>query len=215
MGYKPPVYRSSSFSCPHCGALAHQNWSTAYLLPENADDFVEAKHYSMAECFSCENYSLWYGQKLVYPLTNSATLAPLPNPDLPDEVKVDYEEARTIASLSPRGAAALLRLAIQRLCRHLGERGKNLNDDIAALVQKGLDVRVQQALDVVRVIGNDAVHPGHMNLNDDPERAHVLFFLVNEIANEMISKPKRLQELYDQLPERDRQNIAKRDAKPT
>jgi len=212
MDFKPPAYKSPSFSCSHCGALAHQNWGQAYLFPLDGDVFVEAKHYSLVECFSCENHSLWYGQKLVYPLINTASRAPSPNPDLPDEVKVDYDEARTIAALSPRGAAALLRLAIQKLCKHLGGRGKNLNDDIAALVRKGLDMRVQQALDVVRVIGNDAVHPGQINLNDNPERTHTLFFLVNEIANEMITKPKRLQELYDQLPERDRENIAKRDA---
>jgi hypothetical protein len=116
-----------------------------------------------------------------------------------------------ILDLSPRGAAALLRLGIQKLCKHLGETGENLNADIAALVKKGLDVRVQRALDVVRVIGNNAVHPGHIDLRDDRATAEKLFGLVNLIAELMISQPKHVQELYESLPEDARKAIERRD----
>lgn len=116
-----------------------------------------------------------------------------------------------ILDLSPRGAAALLRLGIQKLCQHLGETGENLYHDIAALVKKGLDVRVQRALDVVRVIGNNAVHPGHIDLRDDRATAEKLFGLVNLIAERMISQPKHVQELYESLPEGARKAIEKRD----
>ena len=87
----------------------------------------------------------WVFDQTVWPRQG---IAPLPNPDTPEDIRRDYEEASTILDLSPRGAAALLRLAVQKLCAHLGEKGKNINDDIAALVAKGLDPRVQQALDV-------------------------------------------------------------------
>jgi len=138
---------------------------------------------------------------------------PPPNPDLPDNITKDYEEAGTIVELSPRGAAALLRLCIQNLCKYLGEPGKNLNDDIGALVAKGLDERVQQALDTVRVLGNEAVHPGTLDLKDDRQTVKKMFGLVNMIAKEMITLPRERDDLFNTLPENTREAIDKRDKK--
>jgi hypothetical protein len=134
-----------------------------------------------------------------------------PSNDLPTEVRRDYEEAAQVVQKSPRAAAALLRLAIQKLCASLGGRGDNLNADIATLVENGLPKKVQQMLDTVRVVGNHAVHPGQINLDDQPQTAEALFRLVNIIAEKMISEPKEIDALYGSLPEADRENIAKRD----
>ena len=95
----------------------------------------------------------------------------------------------------------------------LGEKGKNIDDDIASLVGKGLNPLVQQSLDVVRVIGNEAVHPGVMNLKDDRETAATLFGLVNAIAEQLITNPKTVQALYEKLPESKRVAIAARNYK--
>ncbi|WP_417911311.1 DUF4145 domain-containing protein [Candidatus Electronema sp. PJ] len=162
----------------------------------------------LSKCFTCENFSVWVHDSLLFP--KKLYVVP-PNPDLPDDIRRDYEEAGAILDISPRGSAALLRLAIQKLCIHLGEPGKNINNDIASLVKKGLDQRVQQALDVVRVIGNNAVHPGHMDVTDDKDTASTLFRLVNLIAEKMISEPKHVQSLFDSLPESTREQIEKRD----
>jgi hypothetical protein len=62
-------------------------------------------------------------------------VGPQPNADLPGEIARDCEEARTILNFSPRTAAALLRLCIQKLCFELGEKGKVLDDDIASFVE--------------------------------------------------------------------------------
>ncbi len=135
----------------------------------------------------------------------------MPNNDLPESIKADYEEAREILNISPRGAAALLRLSIQKLCIHLGEKGKNINEDIGSLVKKGLSGKVQQALDVVRVIGNGAVHPGQIDLKDDIATAAKLFELVNIIAEIMITQPKEIDKLYAGLPDNQLLGIAQRD----
>jgi hypothetical protein len=139
--------------------------------------------------------------------------APPPNPDLTEEIKIDFEEARSILSKSPRGSAALLRLSIQKLCMQLGEPGKNINNDIGSLVKKGLPAKVQQALDALRVIGNEAVHPGQIDLSDNLETASALFGLVNFIAEKMISEPKAVEVLYGKIPPEKLAQIEKRDGK--
>jgi len=132
---------------------------------------------------------------------------------MPQNVNEDYEEARSIFNQSPRGAAALLRLAIQKLVKELGESGKDLNTDIGNLVKKGLSERIQQALDVVRVVGNNAVHPGLINVDDNPDIALNLFKLVNLIVEHMITQPKEVGELFESLPDGAKGQIAERDKK--
>lgn len=130
---------------------------------------------------------------------------------LPPDIAQDYDEARAILNLSPRGAAALLRLAVQKLCIHLGEKGIRIDDDIASLVKKGLSPLVQRSLDVVRVIGNEAVHPGEMNMRDDQATALRLLDLVNLISDQMISHPKAVDDLYSKLPPGKLKAIDRRD----
>jgi hypothetical protein len=138
--------------------------------------------------------------------------APQPNPDLPESVKAIYREAASISAKSPRGAAALLRLAIQLLWKELGGAGENINKDVGQLVRQGLPDRVQKALDIVRVTGNNAVHPGQIDV-DDPEVVGNLFGLLNVIAEYCISMPARIGNLYSALPQRAREGIEKRDKK--
>jgi hypothetical protein len=131
---------------------------------------------------------------------------------MPADVAQDFDEARATFPTSARASAALLRLALQKLCKDLGQSGENLNADIAALVKSGLRPSIQQALDVVRVIGNNAVHPGEIDVRDDPQTALALFGLINMIVQVMISEPREVTELYSKLPEGALKAIDKRDS---
>ena len=137
----------------------------------------------------------------------------MPHPDMPAPVKEDYLEARLIATDSPRAAAALLRLSVQKLLPLLGGNGKNIDDDIATLVAKGLDPQVKDALDICRVVGNHAVHPGAINVGDDPELVAQLFILINFIVAQTIERTNTLSALMAKLPQGTKDAIARRDAK--
>ena len=71
---------------------------------------------------------------------------------------------------------------------------------------------MQMAQDVVRVIGNNAVHPGRIDLRDDRPTAESLFRLINLICEKMISEPRHVEAVYAALPEPARKSIERRDA---
>lgn len=208
--YVPPTYTATAFNCPHCGAFAHQQWSkvAGHAGWDGSGGYSWLGSIHASVCERCGNFALWRGEQLFYP---PSYVTPIPSDDMPENVKDDYEEARSIFNQSPRGAAALLRLAIQKLMKELGETGKDLNNDIGNLVKKGLSERIQQALDVVRVIGNNAVHPGEINIDDNPDTALNLFKLINLIVEHMITQPKEVSELFESLPEGAKEAISKRD----
>ena len=133
----------------------------------------------------------------------------MPNKDLNDEIKKVYNEAAEIAEKSPRAACALLRLAMEMLLKQLGETG-NINEGIKNLVKKGLSSQIQQSLDIVRVTGNNAIHPGKID-SGETAQPRVLFDLINIIAQALITQPKQIQGIYEDLPEESRKAIEKRD----
>jgi hypothetical protein len=205
MTHIKPTVLAGKFTCPHCNAISEQkwwgiDWDKKVYAPEQCDIRV-------SKCVHCGENTLWINSKMYFPDTGSA---PTPNSEMPVEVKNLYLEASSIQNKSPRGAAALLRLAIQVLCKELGEPGKNINEDIANLVGKGLNELIQQSLDIVRVTGNDAVHPGQID-TDDPETVVELFQLINVIVDSMIALPKKVSGIYKNLPANKIAAIAERD----
>ncbi len=211
--YVPPKFDLEAFNCPICNAYAHQKWyrGAAYDVDNiKLRSYYNVKNIHISNCMKCKKYSIWESCKLIFPRTS---LAPMPTEDMPKNVKEDYNEARNLVSDSPRAAAALLRLALQKLTPHLGEKGKKIDVDIANLVEKGLPVKIQKALDILRVIGNASVHPGQIDMKDNIEVAILLFGLLNTIVSVMITNPKEIDKLYKIIPETKRKRIEDRDKK--
>lgn len=195
MKYIQPKVLNDSFTCPQCGVLAKQDWwSISWNQSHFAND--SSNEIRVGTCHHCRKSTLWVLDDMVFPYSGDS---PFPNPEMPEAVRKLYLEAASIHTKSPRGAAALLRLAIQILCKELGEKGKNINEDISNLVKKGLPEIVQQSLDIVRVTGNDAVHPGQID-TDDSQTVRRLFELTNIIIEYMIALPKKVSGLYSLLP---------------
>ncbi|MBD1582168.1 hypothetical protein [Pseudoalteromonas sp. S16_S37] len=66
-------------------------------------------------------------------------------------------------------------------------------------------------MDIVRVVGNESVHPGQIDLEDDADLAISLFDLLNIIAEEFITRKNNIQKLYDNLPQAKLDGIRERD----
>lgn len=205
----PPTFRESKFNCPHCDVYAAQAFGR---LPLGANSHLNSDVW-ISRCSHCGQDCYWHDNETVHGrlIIPASYGTPPPNGYMPPDVRADYLEAASILALSARGAAALLRLAVQKLMKHLGMPGENINADIKALVAAGLPDMVQQALDYCRVVGNNAVHPGELSLEDTPDMAWTMFELINTIVQLRIAAPKQLEELYAQLPQGARDAIAKRD----
>lgn len=163
-------------------------------------------------CEHCKKWSYWYDGHMIVP---SVALVPPAHIDMPPECVADYNEARGIVDVSPRAASALLRLALQKLMIALKEDGKNLNENIGNLVEKGLPAEVRQAFDSCRIADSNATRPGEIEINGAQEGTYNLFKVINFIIEDRISRPMHLQSLFAQLPERVKKAAKKRDGLDT
>ena len=202
-----------AFHCPYCGVLCKQDWTLLY------DDGNYKSRARRSRCTNCRKDAYWvdYGEAeprrtrwlMVKPFLGGG---PRPHALMPDGPKADYVEAQSVVNLSSRGACALLRLGVEKLAEELEPGNHTLNDRIGRIVAKGLPEPIQQGLDALRVIGNNAVHPGELDLRDDTETAVALFEVMNLIVEDRIAQPKKMSRLYDKLPTKAREAIEKRDA---
>jgi hypothetical protein len=210
------ITTNANFHCSHCLAFAQHKFgrvanieysdlSNSYFTPLN---YYNNK-IDISTCTSCNEIAIYVACRQIYP---AVIAAPDANPDIPEEIKFDFNEAREIHSRSPV-ELLLLRLCIQKLLPHIGVENKNINEGIKELVaNRKIPTIVQKALDTVRVIGNESVHPGTIDLKDDIKTVTILFNLVNFIVENSIAEPKRINKMFGNLPPDKIKGIADRDA---
>ena len=210
--YIEPQKSKNSYTCPHCNTISQMEIEGHYFqsdMPNRMQNGGGVKNrLTIHKCQCCGKKIIWCDEEYIYP----DIVAEEANHDMPESVKQLYNEAGLIYNKSPRAACALLRLAIDRLCNELGETDRDITRNIGALVKKGLPETVQKALDVVRVVGNKAVHPGQIDFDiDDKATVIMLMRLVNIIVERMITEPNEIASLYQGLPESVKKSIEKRD----
>lgn len=216
--YIEPKLDLEVFTCPYCGVTSQQEWAHVDIMG-GYEDRIQVTGYDMSDlsdkdqsgiytswCLHCEKATLWESQKIVYPLTG---IFPPPHEDLPEDIKEIYNEAGSIANTSPRAACALFRVAIEMLLNHIGKEG-NINGNIKKLVKEGLHPKFQKILDILRVTGNNAVHPGIIEFDKKTPIAS-FYEWINMVTDILITQPAEIDRIYDNLPEKDREAIENRD----
>lgn len=200
-------------TCPLCGTLSDQWWSDLFLVLPGYDDEPDTTQkvegLQTTRCSACQGVSYWFEDRMVHPPQRTGPPAHL---DMPPSVGELYREAQEVAGASPRAAAVLLRVALERLLAEAGRDGKNLNDAIAEYIKEG-DVpdELQQAMDVVRITGNQAAHPEQLRVDDSVGGTAALFEIVNELVDRLIGFKARMARVYSQLDEEKRAQVERRD----
>ena len=212
--YYQPEYESENFHCAHCGVYASQYWGYLHMIRMTSVAHTSQQSlsdkFATSLCSHCRDWSIWVEESLVYP---AQITVEDPNDDMPDEVKKLYRESAQILSISPRAAAALLRLGLQILLGTVGGDGKNINDDIGKIVALGAEPETQKALDILRAFGNNGAHPGEIKLDEDPDLVNKMYGLMNYVTDRLITQKNQINELFEGLPEGIKNQIKSRDSK--
>ncbi len=133
---------------------------------------VKMVNLHLSSCYSCKGFAVWVRGRLVFPVSIEENL------DLRQE---DFEEAATILNKSPRGAAALVHLCVQKLMPLLNQDSKKFDENISSLISRGLEVEIQQAMDVLQIIRKNPIQPNGIDMKGDQETEARLFKLLKVI----------------------------------
>lgn len=181
-----------------------------------ASDFSSSDITDMAwqvtTCHACEKHCLWIGGNLTYPAATRGSDIEVAEPtqDLPVEVAELYKESAALLPHSKRAAAALCRAALERLAKHLTQDlppSVKLDGRLVALAKR-VSSPTLQALNIIRQTGNTALHgekDGDASAvifldESDATIADVFFVAINALADELITRPRLMDELYQRLP---------------
>jgi Domain of unknown function (DUF4145) len=233
---RTPALDRRSFYCPHCAALAQQDWVAlgyetqddsgappywvslaAVTEPSSAppaDPFSEPRptttvhRWQGAQCHSCQEWSIWLDTRMVYPHRSAGGPA---HPDMPEFVRELYQEAAAVAAVSRRAGAALARAVIERLIKELDSEAPEkarLNQRIDRLRGR-VSTSLGQMLDVVRVVGNGALHVDEqpdelivitMDDTTGPELIELMLETANDLVDELITRPRAVNGYWGKLP---------------
>lgn len=220
-----PSSNKDNFICPFCGAYSIQHRTHQTLLELTAKDYYYS--FVFRKCNACERVSIFRlknkkdtlpnppetcfeEEELVYPKILNVVE---PNPDMPEDVKNFFNEARSVSDNSTRAATALLRIATEKLVKDLlalkGTEYANtkMHDAIERLYkEKNLNLSIYKALMSLKLFGNEASHPNEdlsrfeEYFSNDKDLMNELFKLLNLIVDDLISKPKQIEELFNSAP---------------
>jgi hypothetical protein len=123
---------------------------------------VRMANLHISNCHGCNGFSLWVGGLLVFPTSVDKTT---------ELVEEDVEEAAAILNEFPRGATALMRVCIQKLVPLLQDNGKELDQRLSSLVRKGLEMEMQQSMEVLQVLRSDSTRLSPLESQADKEIA--------------------------------------------
>ena len=165
----------------------------------------------LIECFTCANCGEisvtatreWGDHPFTTNVYPRSVYTRFPN-YVPEAIRKDYQEARTILNDSPRAAATLCRRCLQGMIRDFWDiRRNNLNEEINAL--KPIIPNTQwKVLDSLRKLGNIGAHMEkdvNLIIDIDCDTAELLVKLIERLIKEWYIERHETETLYNDIIE--------------
>jgi hypothetical protein len=154
-------------TCPHCGHLATFNQSGTDI--DIGDNYICGQRMCSNEKCRGHLFIISKNNELVFqypPLR-----IPFDKENIPISILDTFEEAITCHSEKCYVASAIMiRRTLEEVCEERGAKGKDLNERIKDLQSKiVLPKELLEAMDELRLLGNDAVHIEAKTFNDISE----------------------------------------------
>jgi hypothetical protein len=136
---------------------------------------VKLVNVHVSTCYNCKGFALWVRDQLAFPIRAEG-------------VPEDFEEAAAVLNKSPRGATALMRLCIQNTMKLLKEQGSTFDENTSSLVRKGLEVEIQQTMDVLQVLRKNPLQSesGGLEIDEEADTKKVLTSLKEILERRML-----------------------------
>lgn len=214
------VTQGRSGLCPHChketgwnskeihGSVAAHKQAVIY----NTCQICGGTSYDLCIPDEKNKYVCHFPLIRLWPISTPAVIPP-PNPDMPEKCMDIYNEAALVFTYSHRAAAALLRLCLQLLLTEAKIEGKTIDQQIQNLIKSGEDPMSVLCMDICRILGNESVHPGTINLNEDTDTAAILFMFINMATDRLFTAKRKIDAILQKLPEGARKALEDRNAR--
>lgn len=176
---------------------------------ENQAYGYEVEALRLSRCMECHEITIWLDQKMVWPDQQIDHRA---HEMMPPTAREEFDEAAKVFRDSPRAGCALLRTCLEKICADRGHIKGTLFARAGSLVSEMSSLHGRQAVDIVRVFGNESIHPGKMEANDIAENAERMFDAINLIVEEVYDRPARFSQLFEKLSPSQRREIERRDS---
>lgn len=199
-------------TCPHCGAVSTFATVGTSIINGGAIESPGRPGVVCVRCGRCPGCkSLVIGFDasgrgvLIYPRDVPPDRAPA---DIDAAIKQFYDEARSILTLSPSGAALLARSCLQQVIRRkLNITERNLQVEIQRAIQcPEISQPTRKALDDVRTIGNWAAHDdvdlAKSILPVDLEEAMYTIEVLELFFDDLYLKPARISAMNARVQKR-------------
>ena len=134
--YVAPSILGEAFHCMHCGVLSRRAWIS--LVTDASTPFNRVySGYSRCVCRNCHDASIWNQseERCVDPVIGGG---PRPHVEMPEEHQGRLRGGTPNRRPITAGGLCAPQALRQKLCQDLGEKGEDIDKDIAGLVKKGL-----------------------------------------------------------------------------